>query len=401
MSLTNTTQTYGTVTKTFHWLTALLIITLIPLGIIANGLPYETSEELAQKAYLFSLHKTLGIFVFFVALARILWALSQPKPGLLHADRKVESWAAETVHWLLYGSLLLVPLSGWIHHAATTGFAPIWWPLGQSLPFVPKDPDVAATFAGLHIVFERVLALSIFLHIAGALKHHFVDKDVTLRRMWFGSASVPKTSGGHSRAVPLVSALAAWVIALFIGSNLGVYSHHGASAAPEALASVQSDWTVQDGTLAITTKQFGQEVQGAFADWTAAIQFDPEVTQGTAGDVTVTVSIGSLTLGSVTDQAFAPDYFDLVSFPTATFNAEIEPITDGYVAKGVLTIKDKAMPLEMPFGLSLDGDTASMSATLALDRRDFGIGLNMLDEGQLMYQVKVDVNLVATRAATE
>ncbi|NRB04188.1 MAG: cytochrome b/b6 domain-containing protein, partial [Rhodobacteraceae bacterium] len=128
MQAHNTAQHYGSVAKTFHWLTALLILTLIPTGIIANGLPFETSEELARKARLFSVHKTLGVVLFFVALARILWALRQRKPDGLASHNKVEGFAAETVHWLLYGSLVLVPMTGWIHHAATTGFAPIWWP---------------------------------------------------------------------------------------------------------------------------------------------------------------------------------------------------------------------------------------------------------------------------------
>lgn len=114
MPLTNTANRYGAVSKTFHWLTAMLILTLIPLGVIANKLPYETSEQLTHKAWLFSLHKTLGVTVFMVALARIVWSISQPKPGPLHPDRKMESFVAETVHWLLYGSLVLVPLSGWI-----------------------------------------------------------------------------------------------------------------------------------------------------------------------------------------------------------------------------------------------------------------------------------------------
>ncbi|MGD9294163.1 MAG: cytochrome b/b6 domain-containing protein, partial [Roseobacter sp.] len=136
MPLSNTAQHYGSISKTFHWLTALLILTLIPLGIYANDLPYDSSEQLARKAWFFSLHKTLGVTVFFVALARILWAIVQPKPSPLHPDRKLETFAGSMVHWLLYGSLLLVPLSGWVHHAATTGFAPIWWPLGQNLPLV-------------------------------------------------------------------------------------------------------------------------------------------------------------------------------------------------------------------------------------------------------------------------
>ena len=182
MPLSNTSQHYGSVAKTFHWLTALLILTLIPLGIFANDLPYDTSDELTRKAWYFSLHKTLGVTVFFVALARILWAISQPKPALLHAERKLESLAAQAVHWLLYGSLLVVPLSGWVHHAATSGFAPIWWPFGQNLPLVPKSEALAGLTAGLHIVFERVLVVSLLLHAAGALKHQFIDKDATLRR---------------------------------------------------------------------------------------------------------------------------------------------------------------------------------------------------------------------------
>ena len=98
MAATNSTTTYGTVTKTFHWLTALLIITAIILGAVANRLPYETNDQLAFKAQLFSFHKTLGVLVFAVALARILWALGQPKPGSLHPERTLETKLAEMVH---------------------------------------------------------------------------------------------------------------------------------------------------------------------------------------------------------------------------------------------------------------------------------------------------------------
>ncbi|MEM9581134.1 MAG: cytochrome b/b6 domain-containing protein, partial [Pseudomonadota bacterium] len=167
MSAQNTATSYGSVAKSFHWIVALGIVTLIPLGIIANGMAFDTSEALARKAWLFSLHKTIGVTIFFVALARIAWAISQPKPAPLNPERKLEHFMAELVHWLLYGSLVLVPLTGWIHHASTAGFAPIWWPFGQNLAFVPKNETLAATTAGLHIVFERVLAASVILHIAG------------------------------------------------------------------------------------------------------------------------------------------------------------------------------------------------------------------------------------------
>lgn len=408
MSLANTTNRYGSLSKTFHWLTALLILTLFPLGIVANNMAYElqtlsapADDLVARTAWLFSLHKTLGVIVFFVALLRILWALNQPKPGMLHPDRKLESLAAETVHWLLYGSLVVVPLSGWIHHAAASGFAPIWWPFGQNLPLVPKSEAIAAATGGAHWVLTKVLGLALLLHIAGAIKHHVIDKDATLRRMWFGRSEVPDTASKHKHAAPITAALALWAVALSGGAALGVYAPHGDATATVELQEVQSDWQVQDGTLAITVTQLGSDVEGQFADWTAAISFDETVENGTAGTVEVTVAIGSLTLGSVTDQAMGPDFFNATDFPTAMFQADLVTVVDGYEARGTLTIKGQSVPVTLPFGLSIDGETASMAGGLALDRRSFGIGDNMADESSLAFAVSVDVNLTARRAGTE
>ncbi|WP_299962013.1 cytochrome b/b6 domain-containing protein [uncultured Roseobacter sp.] len=397
MALSNTATHYGAVTKSFHWLTALLIVTLIPLGVVANWLPYETSEQLARKAWLFSLHKTLGVTVFFVALARIGWALSQPKPGLLHPDRKLESFAAETVHWLLYGSLLLVPLSGWVHHAATTGFAPIWWPLGQNLPFVPKSEELASAAAGLHVVFERVLLVSLLLHAAGAMKHHVIDKDATLRRMLPGRPEVARAASGHRVALPLVAAIAAWGGALAIGSTLGLYEKHTTAGAAAELAAVQSEWVVQEGEIGISITQMGSEVAGSFTNWTAAISFDETVTDGVAGDVEVTIAIGSLSLGSVTGQAMGADFFNAQAHPTAQFTADLIRQGDGYVADGTLTIKDQSLPLSFPFTLDITGGIATVAADTRLDRRDYNIGDGQTDEGSLGFGVDVAISLTAAQ----
>ncbi|MFZ5964686.1 cytochrome b/b6 domain-containing protein [Thalassococcus sp. BH17M4-6] len=397
MRLTNTPTRYGSVTKTFHWLTVLGIAAAIPLGILANDAPYDTSAELANKAWLFSLHKTVGVTIFFVALLRILWALTQPKPAPLHPDRRAESWLAETVHWLLYGSLVLVPLTGWMHHAATTGFAPIWWPFGQSLPFVPKSTAWADTTAALHIIFERVLIVSIVLHVAGALKHHFVDRDATLRRMWFGGTEAGAAGRGHAKLLPLAAALVIWGAAVGIGNALGVFQHEASAAQVAALQEVDSDWQVQDGTLAITVQQMGSGVTGSFADWTADITFDQQDAPGKTGEVSVTVAIGSLTLGSVTKQAMGADFFNADQFPTARFDADINKVADGYEADGTLTVKDQTVPVVLPFQLTLEGDSAEMQGRLTLDRRDFAIGENMNDESQLGYEVAVEVELTATK----
>ncbi len=408
MSLNNTTAKYGTVSKTLHWLMALLILSVIPLGIIANGLAHDirdpaistTDREVARAALLFSLHKTIGVTIFLTALCRIVWTLSQPKPGLLNADNKPEALAAETVHWLLYGSLLLVPLTGWIHHSATTGFAPIWWPLGQSLPFVPKSESVAATFGTLHILFVRVLLVALFLHIAGALKHHFVDRDMTLLRMWPGERETPTPPEQRHTALPVVCALAVWGGALGLGATLGAFGHdHSHSMASETeLQQVQSEWQVTEGALEITVNQMGSPVEGSFADWTAAIDFDETVTSGHAGHVTVTISIGSLTLGSVTAQAMGPDFFDAETHPVATFDADIERTDDGYVASGPLTIRGKSTPISMPFELTVEDQTAEMTGSLILNRLDYDVGASMPDESSLGFSVDVSVRLTAAKA---
>lgn len=398
MALTNTSQSYGAITKTLHWLTAFGILGMIPLGLIANDLPYETADQLANKAWLFSLHKTVGVALFFIALARILWALTQTKPVPLHPERRAETFAAETVHWLLYGSLVAVPLSGWVHHAATAGFAPIWWPLGQSLPLVPESETVAGIASGLHWVFAWVLVVSLVLHVAGAVKHHVIDRDATLRRMLPGRTQAGGGAGKRHGLTAPVAALAAWAVALGVGGFVGAYGHGSEAAQVAALAEVESDWTVTEGTLGLSIQQFGQTVEGSFGAWTADIRYDDSAALGPKGDVRVEVAMGSLTLGSVTAQALGTDFLDAGQFPTAVFTAQLLRGEDGLVAEGTLDLKGHQVPATLPFALSIDGPKAQMTGTATLDRRAFAIGDNMTDPAQLDHTVRINVTLSAKRA---
>lgn len=399
MAINNTAIRYGGVTKFFHWLTALLILTLIGLGYYANDLPHETQAELTTKAWYFSLHKTLGVTVFFVALARIAWGLSQPRPAALNADHRLESWLAETVHWLLYGSLVIVPLSGWISHAAAAGFAPIWWPFGQNLPLIPKSTAVEHVFVALHDIAGKLLIGAVALHFIGAMKHHFVDRDATLRRMLPGEPAIGPVPVQHSSHVPVIAATLVWGAAIALGLALGMSAttKDRAKAPSPALTQVASQWQVQDGTITLTVTQFGSAVKGSFADWTSSINFDETIKDGKAGQVTTTVSIPSLTMGSVTDQAMGADFFNANDFPTATFQADINVTPDTYTAEGTLTIKDQTVPVTLPFTLSVQNDTATMQGTVTLDRRAFGVGQTVTDLATLAFDVQIDIALTATR----
>lgn len=414
MARVNTLTSYGSVTKSFHWLTALLILSMIPLGFFANQLAYQikdpaiptTGADIARVAWLFSLHKTVGVALFFTALARITWAISQPKPKLLNGDKTLEAFAATTVHWVLYSALVIVPLSGWVHHAATTGFAPIWWPFGQSLPFVPKDDLLAEQTATLHWLSCIVLVGALVLHIAGALKHHVVDKDATLRRMLPGRpVSAEPTRRQPGEALPILAALSAWAAVIFIGGSLTLVDHSVeqevvADAAP--LETVESGWVVDDGTLTISVTQFGSTVEGGFSDWTAAIDYTetPDDT-GQHGTISAVINIASLTMGSVSDQAKDTDYFDLANHPTATFEADIISTETGHVAQGTLTVKDQGVPVSMPFDLTLDGDTANATGSLTVDRRDFLIGMSTQDDATLSFAVEIAFALTATRSGAK
>jgi cytochrome b561/polyisoprenoid-binding protein YceI len=421
MSARNSFSEYGSVAKTFHWLTALLIFTAFPLGYFANELAHYiqspdfdgSQDTISRTALLFSLHKTVGVAVFFVALLRILWAISGEKPGLLHPDNKLEALAAEVVHWMLYGSLVAVPLTGWIHHAATTGFAPIFWPFGQSLPFVPKSEEVAHLFGDAHEILVWTLAASLALHIAGALKHHVIDQDSTLRRMLPGSGKMPQPPAQTHSLRPASVALAVFVAVLTVGTFLGEAEEHehAAADAPDTFESdnsalvdtaesaALSGWKVQTGTLAITITQMGSAVEGQFSDWTATIDFEEPSSPGPAGKVDVTIVIPSLSLGSVTDQAMGADYFDSGTYPTARFEGEIVKTETGYEANGPLTIRDQSVPITLPFELTLEGDQATMNGSTTVNRLDFNIGQGTQDEGTLAFAVGIDVNLTATRAA--
>lgn len=404
----NSETRYGSVAKTFHWLTALLILTVIPIGIVAQNTAEALSSVdsapdqalISRATLLFSIHKTLGVTIFFVAILRIMWAFSQPKPGLLNGDKWLESRAAETVHWLLYGSLGLVPLSGWVHHAATTGFAPIWWPFGQSLPFVPKDETLAETAATLHHLLIYVLGGALVLHIAGALKHHFIDKDATLRRMWPGAAEAAPTSEQPGHTLPLLGALAVWAVVIGGAASLGWFKAHDTSdSTPVTLAAEGGNWQVQDGVLQITVTQMGSEISGSFADWSALIQYaDAPDDTGKHGEVEVTIRTASLTLGSVTSQAIGKGYLEAEVHPQAEFKADILSTDNGLRAKGDLTIRDVSVPLDLPFELEIDGEIAKASGSVTVDRRDFNMGLDVTDEGSLAFAVVISFDLTAARA---
>ncbi|WP_417271022.1 cytochrome b/b6 domain-containing protein [Celeribacter sp.] len=398
--LTNTATRYGSLARFFHWSIALLILTAIALGLIGDNTP-RNADTVARLQTIYSAHKTIGITVLLLAVLRIGWAVTQPRPVPLHPERRAETLAAEVVHWALYGAILIMPLSGWVMHAAESGFAPIWWPFGQGLPFVPKSEAVAHTAGAVHGLSAWVIILSIAAHIAGALKHQIIDKDATLARMSHGR-DAGDAAATHGRAAPLL-AVGLWIIvlgvALFAAPSTPAPEAQGEKAelTGEAASVVPADgptWEVQNGDLTFSVVQIGTPVEGHFDTWSAAITYDD--TTG-IGAVTVNIDTTTLTLGSVTDNAKSEEFFNVAAYSTATFTADITRTGEAHHAAGNLTLAGAIVPVTLPFELLVEGDVATMTGSVELDRRDFGMGAGYTDESTVGFGVTVTVNLTATR----
>ena len=417
--LTNTKERYGRVAQLFHWSIAILFLVQYPLAVIAHELPLNTSEQVARVALMFSWHKTIGVVIFVLALGRIVWALTNPHPRLLNAEKPREAFAAATIHWVLYAAILAMPLTGMVTHWASTGFAPLFIPFPEHVSFVPTTERVMAVAATVHNTLAKVVLAAIALHAAGALKHHFVDKDVTLLRMlpWRSPPvrGVAPPSMQPSTAKTMATAWSTLAVVVLAAGLFGIVATREADgdaiatagvtdvlepAAPAA-AAPEGGWVVDPAasTLGLTITQLGSPVSGEFAQWNASIAFDPEAPE--AASVTVTVDLDSLSLGTVSDQAKGPDFLAVEAAPTAQFQAEgFEPLGDDrYSAEGTLTLREQEVPVVLEFDLTVEGDRATANGSAALNRLDFGVGAEGYpDESSIGFGVDIEFQIEATRA---
>jgi cytochrome b561 len=176
MNLRSNDRQWGTVSKSFHWIIALAI-----LGNGAFGLLMDLASSPMQKINWLALHKSIGLTVLALALLRILWRLSEPRPVGEPAPRW-QQLAAHVVHGLLYVLIVAIPLSGWWFNSVTG--KPLQWFKQFNLPALAAKNDELRHFAhGVHEYLFWLLILLLVAHVGAALKHHVFDNDNVLRRM--------------------------------------------------------------------------------------------------------------------------------------------------------------------------------------------------------------------------
>ena len=170
-------QAYSAPAKLAHWLIALLIVTTY--GVAWTMVDMKLSPG---KLKLFNYHKWIGVTVFALAVLRLAWRLYRRPPPLPASMRAWEMRSAGIAHRLLYLLLFAIPLSGWLMSSAK-GFQTVY--LGK-LPIpdlLGKNAALGAALTEVHEALTWLLLALLVLHVAAALKHHFIDRDDVLRRM--------------------------------------------------------------------------------------------------------------------------------------------------------------------------------------------------------------------------
>jgi cytochrome b561 len=171
---------YTVIARVLHWITALFILLMIPLGvIIANGWGGS------QKDWLYELHRSLGAVLIPILVVRLFYRLANPPLPLPHDIPAMQQRAANMTHWSLYALLIAEPFLGWAatsaYPAAVTVFG--WF----KLPSIwPVNSALSELLFSVHRWIAFAIAFLVVAHIAAALYHHFVRKDRMLMRMVTG-----------------------------------------------------------------------------------------------------------------------------------------------------------------------------------------------------------------------
>lgn len=180
-NLNTATARYTTLAIVLHWTLGLALVGLFGMGVYMADLPFSP-----QRLKLYNWHKWAGVTVLFLSAFRLFWRMTHPAPSLPKGMvTSMPSWqirAYHATHVALYALFLVVPLVGWAYSSAA-GFPIVLFGVLPLPDFVGADKALAELIKPLHQTSAFALAGLVVLHVAAALKHHFMDKDGLLERM--------------------------------------------------------------------------------------------------------------------------------------------------------------------------------------------------------------------------
>ncbi|MBI1327748.1 MAG: cytochrome B [Alphaproteobacteria bacterium] len=356
--LKNTGESYGLIAKSFHWLVGLVVIGLLIVGFLMDDL------QMSVKLTVYFWHKSVGILVLTLMIMRLCWRVYNHAPSALPTHRPWEIVLAHIVHYALYAVLIAMPLTGWLMSSAkgyTVNVAGLF-----SLPdLVKPDKRLAEFFVRAHYYLAFTILGLLALHIAGALKHHFIDKDLTVRRMTWA----------------IIAAL------LFFSMP----------------AQAADKWNVDYGASLISFKalQGGSAFNGTIDKFTADITFSPDNLEHSKAVIMMDMRSAKTGRADLDGYIGAPEWFSVSAFPQAVFTAQkFESIAENkFNIIGTLQIKDFTTPLTVPFTFLTVENKAIVEGAALLNRMNFGLGTtpDFEDEKTVSHMVGVTFRLEALK----
>ena len=173
-------ERYTLVAIVLHWAIALLVIGQFALGMWMQSIPKQPP---GLRADAFNVHKSIGLTILALMLARLAWRIAHRPPPL----PPMPSWQAALArfnHGLLYAALIGQALVGYLG-SAFSGY-PVKY-FGWTLPqWAARNDALKEWLSGAHVALAWVIAVAVLIHLAGALKHAFIDRDRLLARMGIG-----------------------------------------------------------------------------------------------------------------------------------------------------------------------------------------------------------------------
>ena len=179
--LKNTENSYGMISKAFHWLLFLMLTFSIVAGNFLASMPKG-----AEKLQVAGMHKSFGAILLMLILMRLVWRLINVTPKEPEGTSAMQAFLANAMHWALYVLMFAQPLSGIIMSQAA-GYPVSFFGLFEFPALLDKDPSLAKFALGVHGTVWVLLVLAVIGHAGAALYHHFIKKDEVLKQMSFGA----------------------------------------------------------------------------------------------------------------------------------------------------------------------------------------------------------------------
>ena len=178
MSLGNSATHWGQVSRLLHWSMAIAIIFMFGLG--ATMINMRLSP---LKLDMFMLHKSVGILLLATVAIRIIWRLLNPAPRPIHSLSKPQRATVLAGQLLMYALMVCIPISGWVINSAAN-FPLQWFGLFEVPPIAQPSLDTEEYAKTAHLILVCTLGVIVLIHTTAALRHHFIQKNDVLKRMF-------------------------------------------------------------------------------------------------------------------------------------------------------------------------------------------------------------------------